>query len=175
MLGYAKQDHIGAVGVELLYPTQKIQHAGVVLGMGRNKVASHPFMFFDKSYGGPFERIQIPYNYSAVTGACMLVEKEKLIKVGGFDEKLAVSYNDVDLCLKLLKGGYYNVFLPQVKLVHHESLTRGYDDTYDKMYQTFVEIKYIKNKWNKLLLRDDFYNPHYSLHHPFMLNEKNEK
>ena len=175
MLGYAKQDHIGAVGVELLYQNQKIQHAGVVLGMGRNKVASHPFMFFDKSYGGSFERIQVPYNYSAVTGACMLVKKDKLLKVDCFDEKLAVSYNDVDLCLKLLDKGYYNVFLPQVKLIHHESLTRGYDDTYEKMYQTFTEIKYIRHKWNKLLLNDNFYNKHYSLHHPFMLNEKKEK
>lgn len=172
MLGYASQDHIGAVGSLLLYPNDTIQHAGVILGMGRNRIASHPFMHQNKAYGGPFERIQVPYNYSAVTGACLLVKKSKLAEIDYFDETLAVSYNDVDLCLKLLKKGYYNVFLPQVILYHHESLTRGYDNNYEKMYKTFEEIKYLRQKWSKTLSHDHYYNPNYSLHHPFMLNEK---
>ena len=172
MIGYAKQDHIGAVGVELLDPNDTIQHAGVVLGMGRNGIASHPFMFKPKSYPGCFSRILVPYNYSAVTAACMMVEKKKVNKVNGFDEKLKVSYNDVDLCLKLLNEGYYNVFLPQVKLYHHESLSRGYDNTYKKLLQTFNEVSYFEKKWHKEIENDRFYNPNYSLHHPFMLNEK---
>ena len=172
MIGYAKQKHVGAVGCELLYPNNTIQHAGVVLGMGRNRVASHPFMGQPKEFLGYYERILVPYNYSAVTAACMLVEKKKLDEIKGFDEKLKVSYNDVDLCLRLMKNGYYNVFLPQVKIYHHESLSRGYDNNYKKMLQTFNEIKYFKSKWNDMIEHDPYYNPNYSLHHPFMLNEK---
>lgn len=172
MIGFAKQKHIGAVGVELLYPNNTIQHAGVVLGMGRNGIASHPFMLKPKNYGGCFERILVPYNYSAVTAACMMVEKNKLMKINGFDENLKVSYNDVDLCLRLLSAGYYNVFLPQVKLYHYESLSRGYDNTYKKLVQTFEEVNYFTKKWKNEIKNDRFYNPNYSLHHPFMLNEK---
>jgi O-antigen biosynthesis protein len=175
MLGFAKQQHIGAVGPELFYKDHTIQHAGVVLGLGKYEVASHPFIKIDGNYEGPNERIRVPYNYSAVTGACMLVEKRKIEEVGGFDEKLAVNYNDVDLCIKLLKKGYYNVFIPQVKLIHYESKTRGYDDTYEKIYRTYCEVMYIKNKWGNILLNDRFYNPNLSLHYPFKLNEKKKR
>lgn len=175
MVGFARQPHIGAVGVELFYPDHTIQHAGVVLGLGKFEIASHPFLKVDGNYEGPNERIRVPYNYSAVTGACMLIEKKKLEEINFFDENLAVSYNDVDLCLKLLKKGYYNVFVPEVKLIHYESKTRGYDDTYEKMYRTYTEVLYMRKKWGNILLNDCFYNPNFSLHFPFKLNEEMKK
>ena len=104
-----------------------------------------------------------------------LEEKKKLEEINFFDEKLAVSYNDVDLCLKLLKKGYYNVFVPEVKLIHYESKTRGYDDTYEKMYRTYTEVLYMRKKWGNILLNDCFYNPNFSLHFPFKLNEEMKK
>lgn len=128
MLGHCELPHIGAVGCKLYYPGEKkIQHVGVLnlpIGPG------HAFhQFEDKNnivcyYG----RNLLEYNYSVVTGACMMVEKKKFDEVGGFDESLAIAYNDVELCFKLLKKGYYNVVRMDVVLIHHESVSRGEDE-----------------------------------------------
>ena len=71
--------------------------------------------------------------------------------------------------------GNYNVFVPEVKLIHYESKTRGYDDTYEKMYRTYTEVLYMRKKWGNILLNDCFYNPNFSLHFPFKLNEEMKK
>ena len=170
MLGYAMQDHIGAVGAKLFYPDGTIQHGGIILGVGG--VAAHAYPEVDGQNYGTFGRLLIPYNYSGVTAACLMVKKSKYNEVGGLEEKLKVAYNDVDFNMKLLEKGYYNIFLPQVHLIHYESKTRGLDTTTEKYKRLLQETEYMKNKWKEKLTNDRFYNSNYSLGKDFVLDKK---
>lgn len=173
MVGYASQNHIGCVGVKLLYPTDTIQHCGVVIGC--SGVAAHAFVGTSLDNFGYFGRLVAPHNYSAVTAACLMVSKAKFKEVKGLDEQLKVAYNDVDFNIKLLDKGYYNVVLPGVKLYHYESISRGYDLD-DKNKQRFIsEVKYISNKWGDTLLDDKFYNSNLSNYYPFFVDKKDNK
>lgn len=158
MLGYAQQKHIGAVGAKLYYPDNTIQHSGVVLGIGG--VAGHSHKYYRRNEYGYFSRLIIPANYAAVTGACLLVSKEKFISVDGLNEvDLTVAFNDVDFCIKLIMAGYYNVCLPQVEAYHYESKSRGTEDTTEKQQRFLGEINYMKERWSDILDHDPFYSP----------------
>lgn len=170
MVGYAMQKHIGAVGVKLLYPDNTIQHGGVVIGLG--DFAQHTFLHAPIESSGFYGRLLVPCDYSAVTAACMMISKDKFNQVNGFNENLEVAFNDVDLCLKLLKKGYYNVFLPQVELYHYESKTRGLDTTTQKYKKLIEELSYMKKNWNKEFQNDIFYNKNFSRKYDFMLGKK---
>lgn len=170
MVGYAMQPHIGAVGAKLLYPDDTVQHAGVVLGIGG--IAQHTFIGYNREDPGFYGRLSVPFNYSAVTAACLMVSKEKFNKVNGLEEELQVAFNDVDLNLKLLQHNYYNVCLNQVELYHHESKSRGLDTTTEKYKRFMSEHDYMKNKWGDLLYRDNFYNPNLSHKLAFMLDKE---
>lgn len=156
MLGYARLDHAGCVGVKLLYPDKLVQHAGVVLGYGG--VAGHIYVTASRQDNGLFGRLVMPYNYSAVTAACLMIKKEKFEKVNGFDENLKVALNDVDLNLKLLDNGYYNVCLSNVELMHYESKSRGYEASSEKHQRFLKEQEYVEKKWGKILKRDKFFS-----------------
>ena len=174
MLGYAMQEHVGAVGPKLLFANEKIQHAGVVVGVGEGHIANHAFYLEDKFAVAPAGRLIVPYNYSAVTGACIMISKDKYNKVKGLEEKLAVNYNDIDFCLKLLEKGYYNVFLPQVALFHLESISRGKINNEQKLLQLKNEQDFMRKKWKDKLLNDKFYNPNFSSNCCFKLDRKNK-
>lgn len=163
MLEHAQRDEIGAVGCKLLYPDGRIQHAGVVAGMVG--AAGHPHKFFPDHHIGYHGRLHMVYNVSAVTGAMMMVKKAKFDAVGGLDEEnLAVAYNDIDLCLKLLDAGYYNLFTPHAKATHHESVSRGYEDTEEKIQRLMTEQGYFLTRWADFLSQGDpYYNPNLSL------------
>lgn len=155
MLELGQQPAIGAVGAQLWYPNNSIQHAGVVMGLYGN--CSHAFkglpMEMPHYY---FDFPNIIRNCSAVTGACLLVGRDKFFQAGGFDEvNLAVAFQDVDLCLKLLDLGYRNVFTPYAKLYHYESATKTDKDKIPDP----VEDAFIKNKWAKYISDDPYYNP----------------
>lgn len=170
LLGYAMQEHIGAVGPKLLYPDGTIQHNGVIMGLG--EVAEHAFLNFDDNkpvFGG---RTSVPYDYSAVTAACLMISKKKFEEVNGLDEELKVAFNDVDFNLKLLKKGYYNVCVPMVKLYHYESKSRGLDTTTEKYNRYINEVETIKKRWNNEIEHDKFYNKNYSRVKPFFLDKK---
>ncbi|MFR2822382.1 MAG: glycosyltransferase family 2 protein [Thomasclavelia sp.] len=170
MVGYAMQPHIGAVGAKLLYPDKTVQHAGVILGIGG--IAQHAFIGCAKEDPGFYGRLSVPFNYSAVTAACLMVAKDKFNEVGGLEEYLQVAFNDIDFNLKLLEKGYYNVCLNHVELYHHESKSRGLDTTSEK-YKRFVsEHDYMKDKWSNILYNDKFYNPNFSLKKAFVLDRK---
>ena len=172
MVGDASQEHIGAVGAKLLYPDDTVQHAGVILGIG---VASHVFVGESRDsivWGG---RLTVPYNYSAVTAACLMVERKKWDEVGGLEEDLKVAYNDVDFCLKLLEKGYYNVMVPMVELYHAESKSRGRDDAPEKKKRFEWEQDYMRKKWQKRIENDEFYNPNYSKKTWYMLDKETNK
>ena len=163
MLQNAQRPEVGAVGGKLLYPDGRIQHAGVVAGMVG--AAGHPHKFFPDNHIGYHGRLHMAYNVSAVTGAMMMMNTAKFKDVGGFDEEnLAVAYNDIDLCLKLIKKGYYNLFTPHAKATHHESISRGYEDTDEKMQRLLKEQNHFLTTWADFLESGDpFYNPNLSL------------
>lgn len=125
MGGFAQLTHIGAVGAKLLYPgSNQVQHAGVLnLKTGPH----HAFLLQDADTLGYYVRNLLEYNWLAVTGACLMVSREKFDAIGGFYEGLPIAYNDIDLCMQLHDAGYYNVVCQAVRLVHHESASRGLD------------------------------------------------
>lgn len=170
MIGYAAQKHIGAVGIKLLYEDNTIQHGGVLIGV--NGVATHAFMGYKKNDSGINNRLITPYNYNAVTAACLMIEKQKFLNVGGFDENLAVSYNDIDLNLKLVNKKMFNVFLPIIEVYHYESKSRGIETTKEKYLQYLEEEKYFRNKWENYIINDSMYNKNYSKKKPFFLENK---
>ena len=157
MVEQAQRESIGAVGAFLLYPDDTIQHAGVVLGIGG--IGGHSHKHFPATHTGYFNQVLLTSNYSAVTGACLMCRREVFEAIDGFDEKLSVAFNDVDLCLKMLTAGYQNIYLPHVKLYHHESKSRGYEDTPEKIRRFEQETALMKRKWNHLLQHDPCYNP----------------
>lgn len=158
MVGYAAQEHVGCVGVKLLYPDKLVQHAGVVLGFGG--VAGHIYVANSYQDNGLFGRLVMPYNYTAVTAACLMIKKEKFLQVKGFDEDLKVALNDVDLNLKILNQGYYNVCLSNVEVMHYESKSRGYEASKDKQERFKKEQEYMKKKWGHTLDRDKYFSKH---------------
>ena len=159
MVGYASRDHVGCVGLKLLYKDLKVQHAGVVLGYGG--VAGHIFVTASNKDIGIFNRLSMPYDYSAVTAACLLVKKSKYLEVDGFDENLKVALNDVDFNLKMLKKGYYNVCLNNISLLHYESKSRGYEVTKEQIERFQKEQDYMKKKWGKELVNDKYFSSNY--------------
>lgn len=120
--------NVGAVGAKLLYPSGLIQHAGVIVGFGN--YAGHWYLDQSSNFPGPMGRLAVRQSMSAVTGACILTPRVCWDELGGFnDEDFKIAYNDVDYCLRLRKRGYTVIWTPFATLVHHESATRGSDDT----------------------------------------------
>ncbi|MEA1830982.1 glycosyltransferase family 2 protein [Methylobacterium durans] len=124
LAGYAQRDHVGAVGARLLFPDGKIQHCGIV---NLYDGPGHAFYRRNDDQVADFGRNTLEFDWVAVTGACLAIERRKFVAVGGFDETLPVAYNDVELCFRLVEAGYFNVVCQNVRLVHHESVTRGDD------------------------------------------------
>ena len=162
-VAHATREEIGAVGARLYYPNMTVQHAGVITGLGG--VAGHAFKgFAQHSPGTPQYRPHRLQNLSAVTAACLVVRKKVFLEANGFDETaLPVAFNDVDFCLKVQALGYRNLYTPYAELIHHESLTRGPEDTPDKIVRFQNEISAIKTRWGDQLLNDPAYNPNLSL------------
>ena len=163
MLGVCQRQEVGAVGVKLLYPDNRIQHAGIVVGMGG--IAGAMFVDMPGERSGYFHKASIMQDMSAVTAACMMMKRDIFVKVvEGFTEKLAVAFNDVDLCLRLCKAGYLVVYDPYVQLYHHESKTRGAEDTEEKVRRFQREIEYMRSNWIDILKNGDpYYNKNLSL------------
>lgn len=157
MLSHSQRPGTGAVGAKLLFPDKRIQHAGVVVGLRR--VAMHAFHGISVEEGGYMALTEVLRNCSAVTAACLMMPKHVFDEAGGFDEELAVAYNDVDLCLKVMDKGYFIVWTPHALLYHHESASRG-------QYYPEQDLYYFCKKWERVLeLGDPFYNPNLSLNH----------
>jgi glycosyltransferase involved in cell wall biosynthesis len=162
MVGHSVRPNIGAVGVMLYYPNDTIQHAGVVLGM--KGIAGHIYYGSPRGMIGQRGRARLTQNFSAVTAACMAVEKSKFIEVNGFNEKsLPIAYNDIDLCLRLIKAGYRNIWTPHAELYHHESASRASEDTPEKITRVKSEAAYLVSQWAEITANDPVYNPNLSL------------
>lgn len=161
MMSYARQKNIGCVGAKLLYPNNKVQHGGVILGIGG--LAGHCHFNLHQNDAGYFNRAQVVQELSAVTAACLLVKKSIYLEVGGLDSNLAVAFNDVNFCLDVLKLGYKNIWTPFALLYHFESASRGFEDTPEKMLRFNQELDFIKQKWGDALYNDFAYNPNLCL------------
>lgn len=160
MVSLACQDEVGAVGAMLYYPNNRIQHAGVVLGLGG--VASHAYKGLGRTTGGDHARAALTQAMSAVTAACLVVRKTVFAEAGGFDETLAIAYNDVDLCLRFGARGLRNVWTPFAELYHYESVSRGDDVSLNRPgFQDESQLMY--ERWGDLLKADPFFNPNLSL------------
>jgi GT2 family glycosyltransferase len=154
MLEHAQHRDVGAVGAQLWYPNDAIQHAGVIMGLYGN--CSHAFKNLAAGRPHYFDFPDLIRNCSAVTAACLLIGRDKFFQAGGFDEaNLAIAFQDVDLCLKLLELGYRNVYTPYAKLYHHESATKSEKEKIPDQ----AEDAFVKRKWARYIADDPYYNP----------------
>ncbi len=162
MMSIALQPGVGVVGSKLYYPDNTIQHAGVIVGLGG--VAAHAYLNLSQHDFGYFGRARVMQSLSAVTAACLLVKKSHYELVGGLDaEHLKIAFNDVDFCLKLREAGYRNVWTPFAELYHHESASRGYEDTPEKQSRFNSEVAFMHAKWGEALAFDPAYSVNLSL------------
>jgi len=163
LMEHSQRPEVGAVGAKLLYPNGTVQHVGIAIGLYGN--AGHPHRFFHKDDNGYYARPHVIHNVSAVTGALMMVKKGLYLDVDGLDaDNLGVAYNDVDFCLKLREKGYLNVFTPYCEAVHHESASRGYENTPDRKKRFEREMLFFQSRWKDVLdAGDPYYNVNLSL------------
>ena len=158
MGGYAQLAHVGAVGAKLLYPGgSQIQHAGIV---NLEDGPGHAFLRQGADASGYYMRNLLEYNWLAVTGACLMIERAKFQLIGGFDETFPIAYNDIDLCLCLRNSGLYNVVCQAVRLIHHESVSRGLDHlSAVKQARLQQEKRRLFDKHPYYFQYDPFHNP----------------
>ncbi len=162
MLGNAQRKDVGIVGCRLIYPDNTIQHAGVVIGIGG--IAANIFTDLPAARSGYMHRASTQVDYSAVTAACMMISKNLFEKIGGFEEKLTVAFNDIDLCLRVREENYLVVYDAYVEMIHYESKTRGSEDTEEKVRRFQSEIEYMRTRWIDILKNGDpYYNPNLTL------------
>jgi glycosyltransferase involved in cell wall biosynthesis len=157
------QAGVGAVGAKLYFPDETIQHAGVVVGLGG--VAGHGHKYFPRSALGYMCRLHVAHDVSCVTAACMVMPKAVFLEVGGFDGKnLPISFNDVDLCLKIRERGYSIIWTPYAELYHLESASRG-SDADPENGRARQEEEHMKNLWGTDRNEDPFYSPNLTRDH----------
>ena len=155
LLSEALKPYTGAVGMKLLYPDKKrIQHAGIVnLPMG----PVHKLQFADDSMVYYDMRNRGVHNVCAVTGVCLMMRKDLFWKLGGMSEELPVAFNDVELCFHAMEEGYYNVVCCDTFLIHHESISRGQDNTEEKRGRLLRERGKLYEMHPKQVSFDAFY------------------
>jgi glycosyltransferase involved in cell wall biosynthesis/SAM-dependent methyltransferase/FtsZ-binding cell division protein ZapB len=162
MVSFAVRREVGAAGCRLLYPNDTVQHAGVLVGLGGS--AGHAHKHFPAFHPGDNGRAMLIQNFSAVTAACIIMRRDVYQEVGGMDEEnLTVAFNDVDFCLKIREAGYLITYTPFAELYHHESASRGYEDTLPKIVRSEKEKAFLANRWGEKLQIDPYYNPNQTL------------
>lgn len=162
MLGNCQRPEVGIVGAKLYYPDNTIQHAGIIIGIGG--IAGHAFLGLARAKSGYLHKASLQMDYSAVTAACMMMKAEAFRKAGGFEEKLTVAFNDVDLCLRTVEQGWLVVYDPHVEMYHYESKSRGAEDSEEKLRRFQQEIEFMRTRWIRLLKDGDpNYNPNLTL------------
>ena len=151
----------GIVGAKLLYPDQSIQHAGVIAGLGG--LAGHWFIGREEGFPGPMGRLHVRQSFSIVTGACMLISRACIERIGLFDERVfGVAYNDVDYCLRAISAGFRVVWTPFATLTHHESASRGSDEAPERIERFRRDQQNLRARHRTDELEDRAFNPWYS-------------
>lgn len=158
LVAQAARPGVGAAGARLFYPDRTIQHAGVVIGMGN--AAGHAHRGLPDGAPGYFAQALVAHEASAVTAACLVVARDKFMRVGGLDEaELGIAYNDVDLCLKLHAAGWRNLYVPQAVLIHHESKSRGHDFAPEHLARYLAELAVLQARWGTVGYIDPAHHP----------------
>jgi GT2 family glycosyltransferase len=162
MLEHSQREEIGCVGAKLYYPDDTVQHAGIIIGLGG--YAGHSHKMYPRESPGYFNRLNTVQDLSAVTAACLMIKKRIYHEVDGMDAvKFKVAYNDVDFCLRVMEKGYYNIFTPYAEMYHHESISRGYETTPEKIARFEKEKNALAERHKKILTSGDpYYNPNLS-------------
>jgi GT2 family glycosyltransferase len=161
MATQAMRSDVGAVGAQLVYPDGRIQHAGVALGLGN--AAGHAHRLIHPQAEGYFRRHALPQFASAVTGACLVVSRDRFLSVGGLDENnFPVAFNDVDLCLRLNERGWQSLYEPRAALIHHESLSRGFDRDPVGAARFAKELAALQRIWKTDEIVDPYHHPQLS-------------
>lgn len=164
MVSHALRPGVGAVGAKLWYPNNTLQHGGAVLGVGG--VTGHSHKHLGHQQYGYFGRASLIQSFSAVTAACLVIRKTIFEEVGGLNEmELQIAFNDIDFCLRVREAGYRNIWTPYAELYHHESASRGAEDTTKKRERFAKEVRYMKQHWGEQLLNDPAYSPNLTLDH----------
>lgn len=162
MLFYAFQPDVGTVGAKLYYPDDSIQHGGVIIPSDGLPV--HIYKGKSKSESDKFLQLNLPQNYSAVTGACLMLRKSIFIEMNGFDPAFQLAFGDIDLCLRIQERGFRNVWTPYAELYHFESKTCGYEDTPEKIERFIFEKMMFRKKWHDISEEGDpYFNPNLTL------------
>lgn len=179
LLSTCARPEVGVVGAKLYYPDNTVQHAGIVVGIGGNArgIGQNMFTGLARERSGYLHKASLTMDYSAVTAACLMVKRSVYELVGGFTEKLAVAFNDVDFCLKVRSHGYLVVYQPRVEAYHYESKSRGSEDSPEKVARFQREIEYMRKHWIGILkYGDPYYNPNFSAVYPnYSLRDHNPK
>lgn len=163
MVSHALRPEVGAVGARLWYADDTLQHAGVILGL--EGFAGHVHRYLPRGNVGYCGRAALTQSFSAVTGACLVVKKSIYEAVGGLNEiDLQVACNDIDFCLRVRQAGYRNIWTPFAELYHHESSSRGFDDTPEKLARAAKETAYMWQRWGDILQNDPAYSPNLTLY-----------
>lgn len=163
MVSHAVRPEIGAVGAKLYYPDDTIQHAGVILVPGLG--GSHWFRHAQRHEAGYCNRLLLAQNLSVVTAACLVLRKKIFKEVGGFDEeKFAIAFNDIDLCLKIREKGYLIVWTPFSELYHMESASRGSDFAPEQITRFRREVSSLLEKWAAPFANDPYCNPNLAVY-----------
>ena len=146
-------------GAMLYYPDDTIQHAGVITGLGG--YAGHSHKYRPRGGSGYLFRAATVQNFSAVTGACLLVKTAVWDEVGGLDEQFAVAFNDVDFCLRVRDAGYRIAWTPYAELTHYESKSRGGDEKDPVKARRFAaeQRRLYERHGKENILDDPYYNP----------------
>lgn len=161
MVSFALREDIGCVGARLWYPDGRLQHGGCVIGVGG--IAGHSHKYLPRGQVGYFARAVLHQSFSAVTAACLLVRRSIFEQMDGLDEQLVVAFNDVDFCLRVQAAGYRNVWTPYAEMNHHESASRGEEDSPEKIARFKKEIDFMKARWGDYLLNDPTYSHNLTL------------
>ena len=157
MVEQVSRSDVGIVGALLVFNNETIQHAGV--NPNSEGLMIHSHKHWKDNSPGYFGRLLVTHEVAAVTGACLAIKNEDWKKLGGLDEEnLAVAYNDIDLCFKARSRGLKVVLTPHAKLLHQESITRGFDDTSEKISRLNEELSVMQNRWQELLDEDPAYS-----------------
>jgi GT2 family glycosyltransferase len=151
MAEHVQRPEVGAVGARLINPNGTIEHAGLVLGV--NGIAQSAFHGFPAEHPGVNRQLRMTRNYSAITGACLLMRSEVFQQIGGFDETLSDEFAEIDLCLKMRRSGYLIVYTPLAKLWWDASSRDDIDTSREAI---------MRQRWSDVLERDPYYNPNLS-------------
>ena len=161
LVSHTSREHVGVVGALLRYPDKSIQHAGLSPNLG--SLYGHAHKYFPSGNFGYRNRLAVAHQVAAVTGACLMTSRELWGELGGLNQQLAVAYNDVDYCLRARMSGYQIIWTPFAELIHHESLSRGYDEHPKQRDRLAKESDLFISLWKDFLDDDPAYSPNLTL------------